>query len=123
MLVLVMVQLPAVAAFGLWALSDLLVSALSRRLQRTDQEGYSNQSSKTMVGVLTLVGAVLLAGFSIVQFGRITSGEAMYLTYGPEGTGIKVRDIWDLRAADICQNSGRLSVQLHCVSWPMQALS
>ncbi len=83
-----MVLLPAVAAFGLWALSDLLVSALSRRLQRTDQEGYSNQSSKTMVGVLTLVGAVLLAGVSIVKFGRITSGEALYLTYGPEGTGI-----------------------------------
>lgn len=101
-----MVLLPAVAAFGLWPLSDLLVSALSRRLRRTDQEGYSNQSSETMVGVLTLVGADLLAGFSNVQFGRITSGEALYLTYGPEGTGIKVRDIWDLRAADICQNSG-----------------
>mgnify|MGYP000140782932 CR=1 FL=1 len=101
-LVLVMVLFPAVAAYGVWALADLIVSIMRGDSQERSDQAVANWPWLDLWSYASSVTAVLMAMLVVFQVGRAISGEPYRLGYGPTPAGIDFRDIWSKRATDAC---------------------
>ena len=101
-LVLVTLLFPSVAAYGIWALADLIVSPMRGRDQGGMDSVGDDQQVFDLWGLGSSFTAVMLATLAVVLIGRATSPEPYRLGYGPTSAGIDLRDIWSLRAKDSC---------------------
>src|SRR4030067_1029629 len=109
-LVLVMVLFPAVAAYGAWALADLIVSIMRGDSQERSDQAVANRPGLDVWSYASSVTAVLMAMLVVFQVGRAISGEPYRLGYGPTPAGIDFRDIWSKRATDACLGADQTSL-------------
>jgi hypothetical protein len=109
-LVLVMVLFPAVAAYGAWALADLIVSIMRGGSQEHSDEGVAKQPRLDLWSYASSITAVLMAMLVVFQVGRAISGEPYRLGYGPTTAGLDLRDLWSQRATDACLGANQASL-------------
>jgi len=110
-LVLVMVLFPAAAAYGAWALADLIVSILRGANKPPTVQEAADPPSLGLWSYGSSLIAVLMATVVVLQFGRAISGESYRLGYGPTSAGIDLRDIWNQRATDSCLGANENSLE------------
>jgi hypothetical protein len=109
-LVLVMVLFPAVAAYGAWALADLIISIMRGDSQERSDQANANWPGLDLWSYASSVTAVLMAILVVFQVGRAISGEPYRLGYGPTTAGLDLRDLWNQRATDACLGADQASL-------------
>lgn len=104
LLYVVMVFLPIVAAFGVWAMATAIITpgSIIGRGAPPKRRAYSPRLSLTK-GIRSGAALTLASGAAFV-LGGIFPVYPYHVSYGPLNHGIDLRDIWQIRKDDPCNN-------------------
>lgn len=94
MLVVAMVLLPAIGAFGLCRAGDLIRIPLRMFVPKSNEESNRAGAARVLGATSSSGLATLLAAFGLLLMASPASGQADHLPYGPETNGIDLADIW-----------------------------
>ncbi|MGD8759682.1 MAG: hypothetical protein PVJ07_05475 [Anaerolineales bacterium] len=115
-LLLVMILMPILAAYGVWFLANLIIfpdRVLRRAGKRRGAKGKAGVSISARP-IFAWVASLVIAGVGVWQLPRITDVEPPWLPYGPLA-GVNLADIWDRRGG---YEEPDLLVQISPESWP-----
>lgn len=115
MLIVAMVLIPVMAAFGICRLADLAQVSLQLVLDRSQDASIVGSQRPAWAAALSSGSALTAAAAALLVLAGPASVAQGHLPYGPQADGVDLRDIWD---AGIEQQEVPLSAQLALSSWP-----
>jgi len=101
-LVVVMILFPVGAAYGAYALSSTLVSAVFGLVGGAIRRTGDSAENRAIYGFVASGISILVACVMVLELGGHTSLLFGHAGYGPHAYGIDTRDIWGVRKSDPC---------------------
>jgi hypothetical protein len=119
MLLLVMVMMPILAAYGAWSFPHAIFSFGRKDESPKELSHVWNLRVNAFRYPATLLFSVLLAGMGIWYIGRVSARAPSTLPYGPKNLGVVLGDLWRLDE----EEGASLAEQLAPRRWPSFTLS
>ena len=119
LLLLVMVLMPAISAYGVWSLARLLLLPIQLIAKDRPPQTGGKRSAKPLVQALTAMAALAIASGGISTIGSYSSKSDSHLPYGPYPDGIDLNDLW---AKGPKPQAYSMQQQLALENWPAFSL-
>jgi hypothetical protein len=101
LLLLVMIIMPIMTGYGIWALAHSLLHPEKLQRQERSMRGIQKSLILSIQSILVPIIALTITWASIVPLGALLSSESWALSYGHLSV-LDLRDIWQQRAPDSC---------------------